>query len=91
MKILNTLQERHRYNVVHPRWDMSTLKLPVLYNYTVQQNEGIQPATNMLHFLFSLSQSLSHNYRIDFHNATIHYTVVLQFLPFIEGIPWENT
>ena len=21
MQILNTLQERHRYNVLHPRWD----------------------------------------------------------------------
>ena len=64
MQVLNTLQETHGYNVVHLRWDMSTHKLLVLYYYTIQQNEGIQPTTHLLHFLFTLSQSLSHN-RID--------------------------
>ena len=34
--------KRDRYNVVHPRWAMSTHKFPVLYYYTIQQNEGIQ-------------------------------------------------
>ena len=51
----HTLQERHRYSMVHTRWDMSTHKFLVLYYYTMQQNEGIQPITNPLHFLFTLS------------------------------------
>ena len=63
MQILNTLQKRHKYNMVHPRWSTSTHKLPVLYYYTIQQNEGIQPATTPLHFLFTLSQSLSCNHK----------------------------
>ena len=63
MQILNTLQERHIYNVVHPRWATSTQKLPVLYCYTIQQNEGIQIATTPLHFLFTISQYLSHNHK----------------------------
>ena len=60
---INTLQERHQYNMVHPRRDTSTHKLPILYYYTIPQNEGIQPATNSLHFLFTLSQSLLHNHK----------------------------
>ena len=61
------------------------------YYYTFQQNEGIQPTINPLHFLFTPSQSLSHNHRDHFYNATIQYTTLLQCLPFIKGIPWENT
>ena len=38
----------------------------------------------------SSSQSLSHNHIDQFYNATIQYTVVLQCLPFIKGIPWEK-
>ena len=30
MKILNKLQERHKYNMVHPRWATSTHKLSIL-------------------------------------------------------------
>ena len=30
---------------------------------TVQKDEGIQPVANPLHFLFTLSQSLSHNHK----------------------------
>ena len=36
---------------------------------TVQKYEGIQPAAKPLHFLFMLSQSLSHNHR-DFLQCT---------------------
>ena len=36
------------------------------------------------------SSSLSHNHKDYFYNATIQYTVILQCLPFIKGIPWEN-
>ena len=41
MKILTTLQERHIYNVVHPRWDIPTQKFSVLYYYIIQQNKWI--------------------------------------------------
>ena len=61
--IITTLQDRHRYNAVHPKWDMSTHKFSILYYYTIQQNEGIQHVATSLHFLFTLSQSLSHNHR----------------------------
>ena len=62
MQILNTLQERHRYNMVHPRWDTFTQKLPVIYYYTIHQNEWIQSCSNpnapTLHtFIVSLTQS----------------------------------
>ena len=65
--------------------------MSVLYYYTIQQNEGIQPATTPLHFLFILSQFLSHNHRDQFYNGTIQYTFALQFLAYIKGIPWENS
>ena len=90
MQILNTLLERHKYNVVHPRWATPTQKLPILYYYTIQQNEGIQPTTTLLHFLFTLSQPLTQSHRL-FYNATIQYTTVLQCFPFIRELPWENT
>ena len=77
--------------MVHLRWDTSTQKFPVLNYYTVQQNEWIQPVATSLHFLFTLSQSLSHNHIYCFYNAAIQYTIILQCLPFIKGIPWENT
>ena len=59
---------------------------------TVQEDEGIQLAAIPLHFLFTLSQSLSHNHRdcLQCYN-TIPYTTVLQCLSFIGEIPWENT
>ena len=66
MQILNTLQERHIYNVLHPRWSTSTQKLSVLYCYTIQKNEGMQPATTPFHFFFTLSPYLSHNHRDSF-------------------------
>ena len=77
--------------MVHPTWATSTHKLSVLYYYTIQQNEGIQLTATPLHFLFALSQSLSHNHRDCFYNATIQYTFVLQCFPFTEELPWENT
>ena len=57
--------------MVQPIWDMSTPKFPILYYYPVQENEGIQPATTPLEFLFTLLQSLSHNHRDLFYNDTI--------------------
>ena len=63
MKKINTLQERHQYNMVHPIWAMSTQKFPVLYYYTIHQKEGIQPEATSVHLLFTLSESLSHNHR----------------------------
>ena len=45
---------------------------------TVQKYEGIQPAAKLLHFLFTLSQSLSHNQRDCFQYNIIPYTAVLQ-------------
>ena len=57
---INTLQERHQYNTVHPRRDTSTHKFPILYYYTIPQNEGIQPAANLLCTSSPLSHSLSH-------------------------------
>ena len=79
MQILNMLQERHRYNVVHPRWATLTQKLTFLYYYTIQQNEGIQPVATPLHFLFTLSQSLSHNHRDHFSQCynTIHSRITM--------------
>ena len=91
MQTVNTLQERHRYNVVHPRWATPTQKLPVLYYYTIQENEGIQPTTTLLHVIFTLLQSLSHNHKDCFYNATIQCIVVLQCFPFIGELPWKNT
>ena len=85
MQILNTLQDRHRYNVVHPRWATPTQQLTVLYYYTIQRNEGIQPAAIPLHFLFTLSQSLSHNHRdcLQCYN-TIHIHITMLY--FYRGI-----
>ena len=40
----------------------------------------------------SLSHNLSHTIiEISFHNYTIKYKIVLQFLPLIGELPWENT
>ena len=58
---------------------------------TIQKDEGIQPATILLHFLFTLSQSLSHNHIDYLQYNTIPYAVVLQCFYFIGEIPWENT
>ena len=77
--------------MVHPRGAMSTQKLAVLYYYTIQQNEGIKPAANPLHFLFTLSQSLSHNHIEFLQYNTIPYIAILQCFSFIGEIPWENT
>ena len=91
-KHINTLQMIHQYNVFHPRWATSTHKFPVLYYYIGQQNEWIQPATHLVHFLFTLSHFLSYNHIDQFSQCytTIHNRK-LQCLPFIKGIPWENT
>ena len=45
---------------------------------TVQKDEGLQPAAKPLHFLFTLSQSLSHNHRdcLQCYN-TIHSRVTM--------------
>ena len=40
---------------------------------TVQKDEEIQPATITLHFLFTLSQSLSHNHSYCLHYTTLQY------------------
>ena len=58
---------------------------------TVHKDEGIQLATKPLHFLFMLSQSLSHNHKDCLQYNTIPYPSVLQFFSFIREIPWENT
>ena len=50
--------------MVHPIWAMSTQKLPALFYYTIQQNEGIQPAATPLHFLFTLAVSLTQSQRL---------------------------
>ena len=90
MQILNTIPERHRYNVVHPRWATSTQKLPVLYYYTIQQNKGIQPAATPMHFLFRLSQSLSHNHKYCF--TMLQYnTTCIKMIFFYRELLWENT
>ena len=47
--------------------------------FTVQKDEGIQPAAKPLHFLFTLSQSLPHNHRDFLQYKIIPYTYVLQF------------
>ena len=39
----------------------------------------------------SLSHSLSLTITYHFYNAIIQYTTILQWIPFINGIPWENT
>ena len=68
---------------------------------TVQKDEGIQPATEPLHFLFTLSQSLftllqslshNHTYYLQCYN-TIQYHTQLYYnaFSFIGEIPWENT
>ena len=43
---------------------------------TVQKDEGIQPAAIPLHFLFTLSQSLSHNHRDCLQYNTIKYHII---------------
>ena len=40
MQILNTLQERHKYNVVHQGWDTSTHKSPVLIIISSNKMKG---------------------------------------------------
>ena len=51
---------------------------------TVHKDEGIQPTAKSLHFLFTLSQSLSHNHRDCLQcNNTIHNHVTM--LSFIGG------
>ena len=57
----NTLNTLQRYNVVHPNdgYFHKEISSPFI---TVQKDEGIQPTTKPLHFLFTLSQSLSHNH-----------------------------
>ena len=81
MQIQNTL--RHYKRDINIMWfNQYGLRLhrnfQSFYYYTVQQNEGLQPATHPLHFLFTLSQSLSHNHKDQFYNATIQYIAVLQ-------------
>ena len=51
---------------------------------TVLKDEGIQPTTTPLHFLFTLSQSLSHNHRecLQCYN-TIQYHTQLYYNGFI--------
>ena len=91
MQILNTLEERHKYNVVHPRWDTSTQQLsvllllyrPIKWRDTTCNNPTALP-------LHSLIVSLTQSQRL-FYNATIQYIVVLQCFPFIGELPWENT
>ena len=67
--------------MVHPRWATCTQKLRILYYYTIQQNEEIQPASTQLHFIFTLSQSLSHNHRDCFtmlqYNTHMYYNAFL--------------
>ena len=58
---------------------------------SIQKYEGIQPIATPLHFLFTLSQYLSHNHIDCLQYNTIPYTTVLQCLSFIGEIPWENT
>ena len=60
---------------------------------TVQKDEGIQLAAISLHFLFMLSQSLSHNHRdyLQYNTIQYPYLAVLQCFYFIGEIPWENT
>ena len=49
---------------------------------SIQKDEGIQPATKVLHFLFTLSQSLSHNHRdcLQFYNTIHNYVTILSFI-----------
>ena len=56
----------------------------------VQKDEGIKPAAKPLHFLFTLSQFLSHNHGdcLQCYNF-LHNCVTM--LSFIGEIPWENT
>ena len=48
---------------------------------TVQKDEGIQPVVTLLHFLFMLSQSLSHNnkYCLQFQNTMLNRIIMLFF------------
>ena len=49
---------------------------------TVQKDEGIQPAAIPLHFLFTLSQSLSHNHGGCLQYNTIPYHTQLYYNAF---------
>ena len=44
---------------------------------TIQKDEGIQPTTMLLHFLFTLLQYLSHNHRDCLQYNTIQYHTIL--------------
>ena len=77
--------------MAHLRWATSTHKFLFLYYYIVQQNQGIQLEATQLHFLFTLSQSISHNHKDRFYNVTIQYIDILQCFTFIKGVPWEST
>ena len=69
---------------------MSTQKLSILYYYTIQQNERIQPVAKPTTLpLHSLTVSLTQSRRM-FYNVTIQYTTILQCFPFIRELPWEN-
>ena len=57
---------------------------------TVQKDEGIQPAAISMHFLFMLSQYLSHNQRDCLQCYNIIHNHFIMFY-FIGKIPWENT
>ena len=90
MKILNTLQERHRYNVVHPRWATSTQKFQILIIIPSSKIKGYNPQQPR-YISSSHSHSISHTITYIVYNALIKHTVVLQCFPFIGELPCENT
>ena len=85
LKSLNNMQ--NTLNTLQRDTDITWFTQMMGYVYTkiaspfiiVQKDEGIQPTAKSLHFLFTLSQSLSHNH-IDCLQSynTIQYTTDLQ-------------
>ena len=76
--------------MVHPRWLTSTQKLVVLLLY--RPIKWRDTTYNKPHCTScSHSQSLSHTITEIVYNATIQYTIILQYFLFIGEIPWENT
>ena len=74
---LNTLQRDTDITWFTPMMEYVHKEISIPF-IIVQKDEGIQPAAKLLHFLFTLSQSLPHNHRDCLQYTIIPYIVVLQ-------------
>ena len=90
MQILNTLQGRHKYNVVHLRWVMSTKKFPFLYYISSSKMKGYnlqEPYYTSSSHSYSLSHTIT-EIVLQWYN-TINNSITI--LSFYRGIIMGNT